>query len=68
MQLQKLKGLMTEKKVTAKELAEVCGIPYGTLRNKLDGASKFYADEVVSVSKALDIYDDPGKVKEIFLS
>lgn len=68
MQLQKLKGLMTEKRLTVKMLADECEIPYGTLRNKLDGSTKFYVDEVVSMSKVLGIYDDPDKVKEIFLS
>lgn len=68
MKVDKLKGQMREKKQTVESLAEVTGIRYGTLRNKLDGYSRFYVDEAERISKALGIYDQPELVMDIFFS
>lgn len=68
MQIDKLKGQMREKRETIQTLAVITGIPYGTLRNKLDGSSRFYVDEAERICRALGIYDKPELVREIFFT
>lgn len=68
MQKNKLKGAMAEKRVTLRKLSELTGIPYGTLRNKADGITRFYVDEAEIISNVLGILNEPERVQEIFFS
>lgn len=55
MQVNKLKAKMTESGYTQKELAENMGITVQTLNSKLNGRTIFSLDEVISITKILNI-------------
>ena len=54
-ELNKLKGLMVEKKETYRSLSKKSGIPLNTLNSKLNGYSLFDITETLSVCSILEI-------------
>lgn len=53
----KLKGLMLEKGITQKDLAKAIGISAVSLNKKINGLTQFDAEDIVKISKELDIVD-----------
>lgn len=53
----KLKGLMLEKGITQKDLAAAIGISSVSLNKKINGLTQFDAEDIVKISKILDIND-----------
>lgn len=64
MNADKLKGIMREKRVTQKELAEKLGISEQAFNAKINGRSRFVIDEVVLMVSYLAIKNP----QEIFLA
>lgn len=46
---------MRRKKIHTAEIAEVIGTSRDTVRNKLNGKSRFYADEIIRICEYLGI-------------
>lgn len=63
-ELNALKGLMTEKKVTYRELSDKSGISLSALNNKINGYSVFNIDELSSIVEILDI--DANEIPKYF--
>lgn len=57
MDANKLKGLMVEKKYTQLKLSRELGLSVQSLNAKLNGRNQFTLDEVVEISKILNIED-----------
>ena len=53
--LRKLKGLLTERGITYKELATEIGIETATMSNKINGKAYFNLKEVEDICNSLDI-------------
>ena len=53
--IQKLKGVMTEKKINAEELAKRCGMDRATLYRRLAKSDDFTIKEVDSIVKVLGL-------------
>ena len=53
--IQKLKGVMTEKKINAEELAKRCGMDRATLYRRLAKSDDFTIKEVDSMVKVLGL-------------
>lgn len=64
MSFNKLKGLMTEKKVSQEKLASKIGITTQSLNAKLNGRSQFTLGEVIKITNYLDI----NNPQEIFFT
>lgn len=58
MSFDKLKGKMTEKRISQEKMAGILGITVQSLNAKLNGRSQFILNEVVSITKILDL-DNP---------
>lgn len=56
--LNKLKGKLTENEKTYRECAEYLGITVTTFNNKINGRGKFYVDEVNKLSKLLRLSNE----------
>ena len=67
MRSEKLIGIMAEKKITQRQLAEEIGVNKNTVNNKLKTGGCFNTDEVIKICEVLDITDPVTKC-EIFLS
>jgi len=61
-------ALLAEKGYNKKSLSKLTNIPYETLRGKVNGRTNFTTSEVVVIAKCLGIYEDPQRIKDIFLS
>lgn len=57
MDANKLKGLMVEKKYTQSKLAIELNLSVQSLNAKLNGRNQFTLDEVVKISKILNVED-----------
>lgn len=55
MSFDKLKGKMTEQKVSQERLAKILGITVQSLNAKLNGRSQFTLGEVVKITEVLSI-------------
>ncbi len=55
--LMKIKGKMTEKGFTQRELAEILGISIQSLNKKLNGKVEFVISEATKLIEVLDIND-----------
>lgn len=58
MSFDKLKGKMTEKRISQEKMAGMLGITVQSLNAKLNGRSQFTLNEVVSITKILNL-DNP---------
>lgn len=67
MNINKLLGIMAEKRISQRQLARLLGKSKNTICSKLNGKSNFDTEEVVAICKILDITDNATK-GEIFLS
>lgn len=67
MNIPKLKGLMAEKGITQKALAEKIGVSKNTISSRLKGKSKFNTEEIKHICSVLEIIDNEFK-NDIFLS
>ena len=67
MNLNRLRGIMAEQRVTQKDLAKSIGIAENTLLNKLNGRNSFNTREAIAICDVLHISDPKDKV-DIFLS
>ena len=67
MNVNKLLGLMAEKRISQRKLAQKIGISKNTLNNKLNGKGIIDTIEAIKICEILEITD--AKIKEeIFLS
>ncbi len=66
MALNKLKGIMAEKGISQRKLAQILGVSKNTVNAKLNGRVPFDTVEATEICKILNIKDDGVKV-EIFL-
>lgn len=58
----KLRGRIVEKYRTQKEFATAFGISKNSMSRKLNGKTRFTTDDIIKISKMLDIdSDDVGK-------
>lgn len=57
MSFDKLKGKMTERRVSQKRMAKELGITVQSLNAKLNGRSKFTLEEVVKITEILSLED-----------
>lgn len=55
MNLAKLRGALTEKGITQRELAKKLGLTTKSVNAKLNGRSKISVDEAASMSKILEL-------------
>ena len=62
----KISKYMEEKDMTIKELANILDITQTTLKNKLQGNSKFYVSEIVKIKEALKL--DLDTFEELFFN
>lgn len=67
MNINKLRGIMAEQRLTQRDVARKIGIAENTLSNKLNGRCAFNTDEAVAICNLLRI-DDPAVRADIFLS
>ena len=58
MSFDKLKGRMTERRVSQEKLSKILGITVQSLNAKLNGRSQFTLEEVVKISEFLQL-DNP---------
>ena len=63
-ELNALKGLMTEKKITYRDLSGKTGISLSALNNKINGYSIFNVDELSDVVQVLNI--KPEEISKYF--
>lgn len=61
MSFDKLKGKMTEKRVSQENLAKKIGITVQSLNAKLNGRSKFTLDEALMITQVLNI-ENPADI------
>ncbi|MCI8655799.1 MAG: helix-turn-helix transcriptional regulator [Clostridia bacterium] len=62
----KISKYMEEKDMSIKELANILDITQTTLKNKLQGNSKFYVSEIVKIKEALKL--DLDTFEELFFN
>lgn len=58
MNIDKLKGKLVEKKKTYEECSKALGVTITTFSNKMNGNSKFYVEEINSLSRFLGLTND----------
>ena len=66
LKLDKLKGKLRECKFTYANVAEILQVSVTTVSSKMNGDTKFYAEEIRILSKALNLNND--EIIDIFLS
>ena len=62
-----LKKEMLVSKKTQRALAEETEISLGTINRIVNGETKPKSQQIAKISQCLGIYDDPDKIKKIFL-
>ena len=67
MNLNRLRGIMAEQRITQRDLAKSIGIAENSLSNKLNGRYAFNTDEAIKICDVLNI-SDPKDKADIFLS
>lgn len=63
----KLIGLLAEKNISQRELAQMLGMNKNTVNSKINGKTPFDTGEATKICEILDITDNNKKV-EIFLT
>lgn len=58
MNLDKLKGKLTEKRKRYEDCSKVLDVTVATFNNKMNGKSKFYVDEINNLSVFLGLTDE----------
>ena len=66
MDLQLLKSYMVRKGLTAKDMAEACGISTGSWFNKTQGRSSFTVREAIRIKQVLNLNN--SQISEIFFA
>ena len=66
LKLDKLKGKLKECKFTYSDVAKILNVSVTTVNSKMNGETRFYAEEIRILSKALNLTNDE-KI-DIFLS
>lgn len=67
MNINKLLGLMAEKRISQRELAQKLGVSKNTINNKINGKGKFDTVEATKICEILEVTDPKIKI-EIFLN
>lgn len=67
MNVNRLRGIMAEQRITQRMLARGIGKAENTLANKMTGKTPFNADEIIAICDYLHI-EDPAEKSLIFLS
>lgn len=65
MNLDKLKGKLKEKRLSYQKVAEILGVSTTTVSNKMNGETRFYLEEIRTLSEYLELSDEE-KVKIFF--
>ena len=67
MNANKLLGVMAEKGISQRELAEKLGVSKNTVNSKINGKSHFDTEQASRICEILEIFDSEKKA-EIFLA
>lgn len=65
--MDKIIGLMAEKRISQRKMAELLGMNKNTFNAKVNGKAKFTTDEATKICEILGVTDNNLKV-QIFLS